>query len=533
VIRIVGGLQAEERQRLTHWAGPYEVGGAVDVPGSAPSVGPMPTTLPRWMSGGLVFVASGSVLVLEILAGRVLAPYVGVSLNTFTGIIGVVLAGIALGAWLGGRLADRIDPRRLLPGALVLGGAAAIASVPMVRLFGSADVRPGPTAIVFLTAVGFFVPAVLLSAVTPLVIKIQLSDPAHTGQVVGTLSALGTAGSLVGVFVTGYVLVAAFPTTPVVVGVGSMLVLIGLLVWLWSGRQLRSTVMAAGVVAASFASLGAVAIDDRCDVETAYFCASVRIDPLRETGRILQLDTLEHSYVDIADPTYLGHSYANTVAAVLSVMTPVADPIDVVHVGGGGFTMPRYLAATRPGTRSMVLELDRAVVELSEDELGLVLDDDLRTLTGDARTNARVIPDDSADLVIGDAFGGRSVPWHLTTVEFVRDLDRILRPDGLYVLNLIDRGELGFARAEVATVREVFPHVAVVASVPTLAFEGGGNLIVVGSHRPIDAEAITAASAAAGGDRVTGTGDAWLDEWIGDAQVLTDERAPVDQLIAG
>ena len=239
----------------------------------------MARTLPRWMSGTLVFIASGSVLVLEILAGRVLAPYVGVSLNTFTGIIGVVLAGIALGAWLGGRLADRIDPRRLLPGALVLGGAAAVASVPLVRVFGAADVRPGPSAIVFLAAVGFFVPAVLLSAVTPLVIKIQLADPAHTGQVVGTLSALGTAGSLVGVFVTGYVLVAAFPTTPVVVGVGSVLVLIGLLVWLWSGRQLRSTVMAAGVVAASFASLGAVAIDDRCDVETTYFCARVRVDP--------------------------------------------------------------------------------------------------------------------------------------------------------------------------------------------------------------------------------------------------------------
>ena len=84
-----------------------------------------------------------------------------------------------------------------------------------------------------------------------------------------------------------------------------------------------------------------------------------------------------------------------------------------------------------------------------------------------------------------------------------------------------------------ATISEVFPHVAVVASVPTLAFEGGGNLIVVGSHRPIDGDAITAASAAGGGDRVTGTGDAWIEESIGDATVLTDERAPVDQLIAG
>lgn len=479
-----------------------------------------------------MFVASGAVLVLEILAGRVLAPYVGVSLSTFTGIIGVVLAGIALGACLGGLLADRVDPHRLLPGALVLGGAFAIAAVPLVRLFGSADVRPGPSAIVFLAAVGFFPPAVLLSAVTPLVIKIELADPNQTGRVVGTLSALGTAGSLVGVFMTGYVLVAAFPTTPVVVAVGSVLVLMGVAVWLWNGRRLRSGVVAAGVVAASFASLGAVAIDDRCDVETAYFCARVIHDPARESGRILQLDTLEHSYVDIADPTYLGHSYSATIADVLRVTNPEPAPLDVVHVGGGGFTMPRFLAATRPGTTSVVLELDRSVVELGEDELGLVLDDDLQAITGDARTNARVLPDDSADLIIGDAFGGRSVPWHLTTLEFVRDLDRILRPDGLYVLNLIDRDRLAFARAEAATLREVFPHVAVVAPEPTLAFAAGGNVILVGSHRPIDAEAVTEIIAARDGNRVAETGDEWMDGWLGDADVLTDEHAPVDQLIA-
>src|ERR671912_2566572 len=96
-------------------------------------------------AGALVFAASGSVLVLETLAGRLLAPYVGVSLETFTGIIGVILAGIAVGSWLGGRLADRWDPRHLLPGALVLGGAMAIASVPLIRVLGDSALRAGPS----------------------------------------------------------------------------------------------------------------------------------------------------------------------------------------------------------------------------------------------------------------------------------------------------------------------------------------------------------------------------------------------------
>ena len=149
------------------------------------------------LAGVVVFVASGSVLVLEILAGRLLAPYVGVSLETFTGIIGVVLAGIATGTWVGGWLADRIDPRRLLPGALVLGGAAAIAAVPIIRALGPSVRPPSPPSIVVLATLGFFAPSALLSAVTPLVVKVQLGALDHTGRVVGRLSALGTAGSLV------------------------------------------------------------------------------------------------------------------------------------------------------------------------------------------------------------------------------------------------------------------------------------------------------------------------------------------------
>ena len=92
-----------------------------------------PRPLPGWLAVVLVVGTSASVLVLEILAGRLLAPYVGVSLETYTGIIGTVLAGIAFGAWAGGQLADRFDPRRLLPLLLLLGGALAVATIPVVR----------------------------------------------------------------------------------------------------------------------------------------------------------------------------------------------------------------------------------------------------------------------------------------------------------------------------------------------------------------------------------------------------------------
>ena len=132
----------------------------------------------------LVFFASASVLVLEILAGRMLAPYVGVTLETFTGIIGTVLAGISLGSWLGGRLADRYPPRRVLPLVLIIGGILALLTYPIVTLVGP-SVSNDPFDIVFLATISFFAPAAVLSSVTPTVTKIRLDSLDRTGSVVG------------------------------------------------------------------------------------------------------------------------------------------------------------------------------------------------------------------------------------------------------------------------------------------------------------------------------------------------------------
>ena len=243
------------------------------------------------------------------------------------------------------------------------------------------------------------------------------------------------------------------------------------------------------------------------------------------------LDDLRHAYVDLDDPTYLEFSYTQLLGDVVDGAWPAGEPIDAVHLGGGGFSIPRYLAATRPDSDSLVLELDPGVVELAEDELGLVTSDRLRVVTGDARVDLRDVADDSADLVVGDAFGGRAVPWHLTTTEFVRDVQRVLRDDGIYAQNVIDQQPLDFLHADVATLRGVFAHVAVLG--PPGRFDGseGGNTIVLASDAPIPAAAILERNAARGDDDVLVADPATIDELIGDAPVLTDEHAPVDQLL--
>ncbi|MDX1690196.1 MAG: fused MFS/spermidine synthase [Acidimicrobiia bacterium] len=472
----------------------------------------------------LVFFTSAATLVLEILAGRVMAPYVGVTLETFTGIIGVVLAGIAVGAWLGGSVADRRPPEPLLGPFLLAAGALALLSPTLVHAVGPSTTAAGPTEIVILTTVAFFAPAVLLSAIPPMVVKIRLQSLDETGTVVGSLSAIGTAGAIFGTFATGFVLVATLPSDVAILAVGGTVVAVGVVL---SYRHLAPGRLGVALLPALAAAALLPAVDGPCDEETTYFCAYVTVDPDRSSGRILWLDTVRHSYVDLEDPTHLGFRYSRVMADVLATLPE--GPLDVLFVGGGGFTVPRYVSAVRPGSSHVVLEIDGALVDLARRDLGLGDRDDLRTEIGDARVLVTAEPADAFDVVVGDAFGGLAVPWHLTTREFVEDLRRLLRPDGVYTLNLIDYPPLDFARAEVATIAEVFDHVLVIAPAEYLSGDLGGNFVIAASDTPFDTGAIQDRIAERGGTEVVFDDP---DAFAGDARILTDDFAPVDQLIS-
>jgi SAM-dependent methyltransferase len=481
--------------------------------------------MPALLAAAVVFVCSAAVLMLEILAGRLLAPYVGISLETYTSIIGTVLAGIAAGAWAGGKLADRISPRRLLGPTIALGGVLALFTVPAVRALGDQATEGGRGTTLFLAFTGFFLPALVLSAVTPMVVKLQLHDLHRTGGVVGRLSGISTFGALVGTFVTGFVLVASTPTRTLIYAIGGTLVGIGAALGLWLARRDGTVLVVLAVLAGAVATIAATT-DEPCQVESAYYCIRVERDTLRPSGRILWLDDLMHSYVDLKDPTYLDFDYVKSFSDAVAVAWPDQRALDALHIGGGGFTMPRYLAAEYPGTRNTVLEIDPKVLETGREKLGLRTSDALRVRIGDARIGIRTRRTNSADLVVGDAFASLSVPWHLSTREFVRDIHRVLRPGGLYVANVIDYPPFRFARAELATFREQFAWVAVIAPKPTLDGSFGGNLVLVASDRRLDRAALDR--------RVFRHGDVVLegealDRFVGTAPMIRDDYAPIDQ----
>ncbi|WP_231157638.1 fused MFS/spermidine synthase [Streptomyces sp. CNZ748] len=477
----------------------------------------------------LVFGASAAVLVVEIVALRLLAPYLGLTLETSTMVIGIALTAIALGSWLGGRIADQVDPLRLLGPALGISGVVVALTPAVLR----STAERAPALLILVAALTVLVPGALLSAVTPLVTKVRLTSLAETGTVVGRLSGIGTMGSIVGTVLTGFVLLSRLPVSGILIGLGALLVIASVPV----GRRMRGRNGASAALALALAAggLAASVAPGGCDVETRYHCARVVADPARDGGHTLVLDGVRHSYVDVDDPTHLEFTYVRAVASVADAAYPGNRPLTAHHLGGGGLTVPRYLAATRPGTRSVVSEIDGGVVRIDRERFGLAPGTGIDVRTEDGRLGLKRLDTGSLDLVVGDAFGGVSVPWHLTTVEALTEVRRVLAGDGLYVANLIDHGDMSFAKAELATAGQVFKYVALLGEPTDIGLARseapvGGNVVVVASDRTVDLRAIQRALDTRRTGWKIATGAA-LTSWTGDAPVLTDDHAPVDQLL--
>src|SRR5215213_9815042 len=373
------------------------------------------------------------------------------------------------------------------------------------------------------------VPGALLAAVTPMVTKLRLRSLSETGTVVGQVAGIDTAGAIVGTVVTGFVIISRVPVGGIMVGLGAALVIAAAVVEV-KVRGCRSAAVPAALVLLGGA--GAAVVPSGCDAETIYHCAVVETDPDRASGRILLLDGAPHSYVDLADPTYVQYPYAKAMVSVIDTEFAGGQPLRVYHLGGGGMTLPRYLQQVRQGTSSLVSEIDPGVVNIDTEQLGLKTGDGIEVFVEDGRLRLGQLTGDSHDLVIGDAFGGVSVPWHLTTREAVGEVKRVLTDEGIYVVNLLDYGPLAFARAEVATLTAVFDHVALATETDTLTQgpNAGGNLVLIASDAPVDAGGIDA--------RLAEQGIQWnvingveLARWTGAAPVLTDDYAPVDQLL--
>ncbi|WP_033219796.1 spermidine synthase [Kitasatospora phosalacinea] len=223
--------------------------------------------------------------------------------------------------------------------------------------------------------------------------------------------------------------------------------------------------------------------------EVALGTAKLMPDIDLDGGWLLTLDGTPQSYVDLQDPTHLEFEYVQRIAHLLDVAAAPGEPLEALHLGGGGLTLPRYLAATRPGSRQQVVELDGPLTEFIAEHLPWPSGIDVTV--GDARAALASVAPASVDVVVADVFRGSRTPAHLTSVEFVRLAAAALRPGGCYAANLADGPPLTFAKAQTATVAAVFAHVCLVAEPSVLRGRRYGNVLLIGSDAPLPTGELT------------------------------------------
>lgn len=198
----------------------------------------------------------------------------------------------------------------------------------------------------------------------------------------------------------------------------------------------------------------------------------------RPRAATLLVNGVPSSFVDLDDPDLLDFEYMQQMAAVVDLLAEARPDPAVLHLGGGGCALARTLAHRHPGARQLAVELDAELARLVRTWFALPRAPRLRLRTGEARTELSRLPAASFDVVVRDVFAGDRTPDHLTTVEVARDVARVLRPGGVLLANCADRPPLALARAEAATLRAAFRHVAVVAEPGQLRGRHYGNLVL-------------------------------------------------------
>ncbi len=483
-----------------------------------------------------VFLVAGCALVLEIVAVRLIAPYVGVSLYSWTAIIATVLAGLSAGHWLGGRLADA--PASRLGGrtaAMLAAGALFTLAIPLLlrllapRLLGTdLDVM---LQVGLLSLLLFALPALFAGAVSPLATRAALARrPERPGPVLGAMYAAGALGSILGTLAGGFVFVPYLGSLRSVLAVAGILALLALF---QLRRRPQSLLLALGLFVALGGSLGFVAwrwgaLASPCLVESRHFCIRVD-DALALTGRpsrLLVLDHLVHGINDRDDPTRLYSPYLAAIDARVRAAFG-ARPFDAFHLGGGSYTLPR--AWQGRARRQLVVELDPAVTAVARRYLWFQPDARTVVIHDDGRRALRRLPPVMRfDVVVVDAFRDIAVPFHLLTREFFLEVRGRLRPGGMLLLNLVDRRQRPqLAAAVVRTLQEVFPQVESWLELEEAArLDGRVTWLLVAGTELADPGATL--------DHRLASGYAFrqLAIPLEGAPVLTDDRAPVEPLLA-
>jgi spermidine synthase len=430
--------------------------------------------------------------------------------------------------------------------------------------------------ILFITTIIFFVPSCFLGMISPVVVKLTLKNLQKTGNVVGKIYAFSTLGSILGTFATGFFLISWMGTRYILLTMGIILILSALIFGDFFGKK---KVLALFLILLSFflilplagyygyaaiypgeispspspvqslKSLYGYAFKPPLDEgiyffkESDYYTIKLKRSTKGNNGHSLEsliLDHLVHSYTDLKDPLYIEYEYIQIYEEVVRWQASTRRSFKTLFLGGGGYTFPRFIEAKYPRAEIDVVEIDPEITRVAQKYLGISEKTKIRSLNEDGRwfvMNCK--SQGNYDFIFGDAFNDLSIPYHLTTKEFALQVKRLLKPDGLLLVNVIDSFKKGgFMPSYIRTLEEVFgkgnAHLLTLTS--DYDHMGISTYVVVVSPKRMDMDDFVKQMKGNGNKEMTShvMPQDRLQQYLKErpSVVLTDDYVPVDNLIA-
>ena len=502
-------------------------------------------------------------MAIEIIAGRLIARYVGVSLYTWTSVIGVVLAGISFGNYIGGRIAGRFCSQRALSVLFILASIGCVFIPALNNLMGNLTLFLNlsfPVKIAMHAAIIFFLPSSILGMISPVVAKFALDQGFESGRTIGNIYAWSACGSIVGTFVTGFFLIAHIGTIAIIWTIAGFLGVVGLLyriknvfsyIWLVAFIFLVfisfSPLGWANTIARNFFLIETPRENIIYEKDSQYSYIKVAQDENNPDVYHFVIDSLIQTSMNIKQTAVLDYAneYYQIFADIIKHFSSKKNDISTLTLGGGGYLFPRYLERYWPTSHIEVVEIDQEITKAAIYAFALSKDSSIRInhmdarnyiedLTRRKRSGENILP---FDFIFCDVFsGGLAIPYHLTTYEFNEKIAQLLAPDGLYVVNLVDSSifaQAVFLRTAINTMNKTFPYIYVISTSEEKKPEERGSIghntyVLIGSQKELDTTRFESADFS--GRMLSVEELASLKNEPKDI-ILTDNYAPVDNLM--
>lgn len=438
-----------------------------------------------WRLKILTFASGAIVMALEISASRILTPVFGSTIYTWGSLIGIVLSGLSLGYFLGGRAADKHPSFEKICG-IVFSVGLFIVGIPFfassVVDFSLAVLPISQYTPLLATFLLLMLPSVLLGFVSPYAIKLGTHTLQKVGNTSGNLYSIATIGSIFGTFVTVFILIPNLTVNQIIFGLGIALIGSSLVGLKTSPQVIAVAILIILVVPWSSLSVSTISHNGTLIFEKETLFSHLDVIEYGD-NRSLYLDGLRHSSMDLDDPLDLVIDYTEFFHLGM-LFNPTAT--DILFVGGGGFTGPKNFLQIYPDTKIDVIEIDSDVIDVAKTYFNLESSPRLQIFNDDARKHLSMF-DKKYDLIVLDAYATNYVPYHLMTHEFFQILEERLEPDGVIISNLlgsIEGNNSPLVRSVYKTMKETFPVSYVFPTELSPIFVQ--NIMTVSSNQPYE-----------------------------------------------